>query len=111
MSLGAHDVKKIDGNVTLRLTDGGERFVPLGKDEPEPIAAGDYCYVDDSGDVLCRLEYRQADKTKVMLSSDTCFYIVQGNENTPDDYTMNAAEHLIDLTKRYCGGKERIVWT
>ena len=48
LSLGAHDVSQINGSVTLRMTDGRERFVPLGREKPELIEAGEYCYVDDS---------------------------------------------------------------
>ena len=30
LALGAHDIDHVDGNVTLRFTDGSERFVPIG---------------------------------------------------------------------------------
>ena len=30
LALGAHNMDKADGNVTLRFTDGTERFVPIG---------------------------------------------------------------------------------
>ena len=36
LALGAHDIDHVDGNVTLRFTDGTERFVPIGQDEPVP---------------------------------------------------------------------------
>ena len=55
LSLGAHDVAKVAGDITLRITDGSERFVALGQVAPEPINPGEYCYVDGSEDVLCRL--------------------------------------------------------
>ncbi len=31
LCLGAHDIDKIDGNVTLKITDGSENFIPLGQ--------------------------------------------------------------------------------
>ena len=34
LALGAHDIDRVDGNVTLRFTDGTERFVPIGQSEP-----------------------------------------------------------------------------
>jgi DNA/RNA-binding domain of Phe-tRNA-synthetase-like protein len=111
LSIGAHDVDKVDGNIALRLADGSEHFVPLGKDKPELISAGDYGYFDDSREVLCRLEYRQADKTKVTVSTTTCFYMIQGNENTSSETIMDAVNRLVDVTTSYCGGSERILWT
>jgi DNA/RNA-binding domain of Phe-tRNA-synthetase-like protein len=104
LSLGAHDVAKIRGDVTLRLTAGGERFVPLGRAEPEPVGAGEYCYVDGSGEVLCRLEVRQSDRTKVTEETTACFFLVQGNRNTPRGRIESALNRLIELTQRFCGG-------
>ena len=65
LALGAHDIEHIDGNVNLRLTDGTERFVPIGADDqPEPVKAGEYAYVDDSNEIICHLETRQVEKRK-----------------------------------------------
>ncbi|MBQ1355138.1 MAG: hypothetical protein IIY72_01500 [Solobacterium sp.] len=65
LALGAHDIDRFAGNVTLRLTDGSERFVPLGADEPKPVRAGEYSYIDDSNEIICHLEIRQVEKDKV----------------------------------------------
>jgi DNA/RNA-binding domain of Phe-tRNA-synthetase-like protein len=110
LSLGAHDVAHVTGNVTLRLTDGTERFVPLGATEPEPVPAGEYCYVDDSGEVLCRLEHRQCERTKVTRDTTTCFYILQGNAATPRALIESALGRLVDLTCRLCGGRVEESW-
>jgi DNA/RNA-binding domain of Phe-tRNA-synthetase-like protein len=104
LALGAHDTAKIAGNITLRLTDGTEKFTPLGATEPQNIGAGEYGYVDDSNEVICRLEVRQVEKTKVTLATTACFYIVQGNNHTEQSYIDSIASELIDLTTRFCGG-------
>lgn len=104
LSLGAHDAMKIHGDVALRLTAGGERFVPLGRADPEPVGTGEYAYVDGSGEVLCRLEVRQSERTKVTEETTACFFLVQGNRNTPRDRIERALDRLIELTKRFCGG-------
>ena len=62
LALGAHNIDRVEGDVTLRFTDGSERFVPIGQSEPIPVAAHEYCYCDDSNEVLCRLEIRQVEK-------------------------------------------------
>lgn len=109
LSLGAHDVTTIFGNVHLRLTNGEEGFWPLGSDTPKPVGPGEYAYIDDKNDILCRLEIRQVEKTKITLDTTECFYIVQGNPMTADAYLRSTAEELIAWTKRFCGGQERML--
>ena len=38
LALGAHNMDQVEGNITLRFTDGSERFVPIGQTEPVPVA-------------------------------------------------------------------------
>ena len=109
LSLGAHDLAAINGNVQLRLTDGTEHFWPMGSDKPKVVSPGEYAYIDDNGDVLCRLEVRQGDKTKIDLHTTACFYIVQGNTTTDAASLQTATEELIALIKRFCGGQERML--
>ena len=109
LALGAHNIDRVDGNVTLRFTDGSERFIPIGQAEPLPVAAHEYSYCDDANEVLCRLEIRQVEKTKVDETAQNVFYIVQGNEATPDALLQDTAQRIIDLTTRFCGGTGGII--
>ena len=109
LALGAHNIDRVVGNITLRFTDGSERFVPIGQSEPIPVAAHEYSYCDDANEVLCRLEIRQVEKTKVDEEAQNVFYIVQGNDATPDELLRETAQRIIDLTTRYCGGRGEII--
>ena len=109
LALGAHNIDKVDGDVTLRFTDGTECFQPIGADAPIPIAAHEYSYIDDSNEVLCRLEIRQVLKTLVTEDTTNVFYIVQGNAATTDEYLRDGAQQIIDITTKSCGGKGGIV--
>ena len=109
LALGAHNIDRVDGNVTLRFTDGSERFVPIGQTEPVPVVPHEYCYCDDANEVLCRLEIRQVEKTKVDEEAQNVFYIVQGNEATPDSLLHETAQTIIDLTAKFCGGNGRVI--
>lgn len=109
LALGAHNIDKTDGDVTLRFTDGTEKYIPIGQTEPTPVAPHEYCYCDDSNEVLCRLEIRQVNKTAVDENAENIFYIVQGNEATPDALLTETAQKIIDLTTKYCGGSGDIV--
>lgn len=109
LALGAHNIDKTDGNVTLRFTDGSEDFQPIGTVEPTRSKAHEYSYCDDANDVLCRLEIRQVEKTKVDEDTTNIFYIVQGNEATSDSLLLDTAQEIINRTTKYCGGSGRIV--
>ena len=109
LALGAHNIDKTDGDVTLRFTDGTERYVPLGQNEPTPVAPHEYCYCDDSNEVLCRLEIRQVNKTAVDENATNIFYIVQGNAATPDELLTETAQRIINTMTKYCGGTGHIV--
>ncbi|MDO4466582.1 MAG: phenylalanine--tRNA ligase beta subunit-related protein [Bacillota bacterium] len=109
LALGAHDIDKTDGNVTLRFTNGDENFIPLGKEGAQPINEHEYSYIDDANDVLCRLEIRQVLKTLVTEDSKNVWYIVQGNEFTSQEYLIETAKRIIDLTTKYCGGIGEVI--
>ncbi len=109
LALGAHDIDHIDGNFTLRLTDGSESFIPIGQSESIGVKAGEYCYCDDSNAVLCRLEVRQVEKTKVTEETRNIVYIVQGNEATPYELLRKTAEKIIADTTKYCGGNGKVI--
>ena len=111
LSLGAHDVSAIGGNIHLRLTTGEERFWPLGSGALKPVGSGEYAYIDDQNNILCRLEVRQGEKTKITLDTTECFCIVQGNPVTESEYIRAATEELITLIKRFCGGQEQMLYT
>ena len=109
LSYGAHDMRYIEGNVTLRFTDGTERFVPLGQSEPKAVNPGEYCYCDDSNEVLCRLEIRQVEKTCIRPDTRDIALLVQGNEATEDEYVKKGMTDLIDMIEKYCGGKGELI--
>jgi len=85
--------------------------VPLGASNAVPVKSGEYSYADDANDIICRLEVRQVEKTKITLSSDDIFYIIQGSRDTADDLLRDATQQLVELTKRYCGGTEEILYS
>lgn len=106
LSLGAHDLEKVNGNITLRIANGNEDFLQLGKSEVKKANSGEYCYIDDSNEIICRMECRQSEKTKIELGTKDCFFIVQGNEYTSNEYILSSTYKLLELVKKYCGGKE-----
>lgn len=109
LALGAHDLDKIEGNITLRLTQGNENYIPLGSEEAKEVKAGIYSYIDDANDIICYSEIRQVDKTKVTNESKDIFFIVQGNKETSDKYVKDIAKELITVVTYYLGRTDEIL--
>jgi len=110
LSIGAHDISKITGNIELRLTDGTEQFLPIGYSDIKKLDKGEYAYIDDNNDILCRMDIKQSDKTKVTEGTIDCLYIIQGNEYTNVESIEETAKHLMNLTAKYCGGTAEIIY-
>ena len=105
LALGAHDIDHVHGNIMLRLTKGDEIFVPLGKTEPMQVFPGEYGYIDDANNIICRLEVLQVEPTKVTVESKDIFLIVEGNVNTEMEYVRQGAEEVCRLITKFCGGR------
>lgn len=99
VSIGAHDTEYINGNVELKIIDGDELFIPLGDTNPQPVNAGEYCYVDDSNEIICRLDCRQCDKTKTSANTKSCLFIIQGNNYIQRELLNTVAEEIVDTFK------------
>ena len=109
LCLGAHDIDKVSGNVTLKICNGTENFIPLGSEEAKPINNGEYSFVDDSKDVICWVDIRQVDKTKVTEESKNILYLIIGNQENSYQELENVANEISDITTKYCGGKVTIL--
>ena len=110
LSLGAHDTAAIRGNIHLRLTTGEEAFRPLSTQSSQRVGANEYAYVDEQNHILCRLEVRQSEATKITLATTHCVCFVQGNAATDAAYLQSTAEEFISLVKRFCGGNVRVLY-
>jgi DNA/RNA-binding domain of Phe-tRNA-synthetase-like protein len=111
LSLGAHDIARLVGDIHLRRTDGTEECWPLGAAAPKGIAPGEYAYIDSgANEVICRLEVRQGEKTRVTEETTDCFYILQGNAFTPAASVQAAARLLMEWTRRFLGGEARLLY-
>lgn len=101
LCLGAHDIDKVDGNVTLKITDGTEKFLPLESEELNLVKSGEYSFLDDNNDVVCWLDIRQVDKTKVTEDSKNVLYLIIGNKKTTDEELEKVTNNLISLTTKF----------
>jgi len=108
LSMGAHDILKIRGNIRLVTTDGTERYTPLGQTEQEKVARGEYAAMDDEK-ILCRLDMKQCDETKCGRDTRDILVYVQGNAETSEDDVRRALEKVRDLFRDFCGAEWQIL--
>jgi DNA/RNA-binding domain of Phe-tRNA-synthetase-like protein len=108
-SLGAHDLDVIALPVELRLFNGRETFVPLGREGSEKVRAGEFGYVDAADRVLCRLDVRQAEFSKVTADTENVLLIIEGTASHAPETIRRAFAETIDLVTHHCGGWAEIV--
>ena len=103
-SLGAHDLDRIALPVRLERFRRPEAFVPLGTDQPQSVAAGEFGYVDRAERVLCRLDSLQAEFSKVTAATQRAILIIEATDSLPpatlSDLLANAAVAIV----HQCGG-------
>ena len=94
LSIGAHDLRRLQLPASLTLTQGGEVFHALGSNTSQLLPTGEYAYLDAQGQVLCRMEYRQCEATALHANSDSALFIVQGHPDTDPQYLQRIAADL-----------------
>ncbi len=106
--VGAHDLDKVKGNVRVKISDGSEKYIPMGSASQVPVAKGEYVFVDDEI-VLCRLDVKQGEQTKIINSTKNIFLYVQGNARTEQKELEVALQEICENIVKFCGGKVRRV--
>ncbi|PIN85063.1 MAG: methionine--tRNA ligase [Candidatus Diapherotrites archaeon CG11_big_fil_rev_8_21_14_0_20_37_9] len=101
--VGAHDLDKVKGNVAVRKATGKELYIPLGKTGAMKIDSKEYVFVDDCV-VLCRMDVKQGEHTKVTNETKNVFLYVQGNKYTSNEYLESALKKICENITMYCGG-------
>jgi methionyl-tRNA synthetase len=110
MIMGAYDIGMIDGNVRLKVTDGKEKFVPIGSGKPCKISPKEYALVDESDMVITRWLTKEHEKVKIERSSQGCIVCVQGNKDIPQTEIQKTLELVCNLIVKFCGGEYKILF-
>lgn len=108
ISIGAHDIAHINGDIIFRITDGSEKYTPLGQNEPIKVQKGEYACMDEEK-ILCRMDIKQCNETKVTKDTKEFMIYAQGNKNVKIDYLREALKKACELIIKICGGKYDII--
>jgi DNA/RNA-binding domain of Phe-tRNA-synthetase-like protein len=109
LSIGAHDTAYIAGDaVRFVVTDGSERYTPLGETETIRVSPGEYAG-RDAEKILCRTDVKQCAETRITKETAAFIVYVQGNRETEYAYLQKALTDICELVKETCGGTYEII--
>jgi DNA/RNA-binding domain of Phe-tRNA-synthetase-like protein len=103
--MGGFDTDNVDGDIYLRRSNGGEKFLPLGASEYEETYPGEVVYADDSRILTRRWNYRDADETKITEDSENIVLFIDGSPSIEIGKVEAALDELMNLLKEACGGE------
>ncbi len=93
VSIGAHDADKLAGAPRLEILQRDLSFVPIGGRGTGTARQGEFAYLDDEG-VICRMDIRQCDRTKITEATTRVFVIFQGHESMDTALLQRCIEML-----------------
>jgi len=108
LSIGAHDADHIQGDVTFRLTNGSEKYTPLGENKPIKVSIGEYACMDEEK-ILCRMDIKQCNETKITKETKEFIVYVQGNKAVESEYLQKSFEQVCELIKEIGGGSYQTI--
>jgi len=106
--IGAHNREKIKGNIRFKILNGTELYIPLFQKTQQTVNTGEFGCVDDEK-VLCHMDIKQGDQTKVTEETKNIILYVQGNENIPEKELDEAMLEICHLITKFCGGEYKIL--
>jgi DNA/RNA-binding domain of Phe-tRNA-synthetase-like protein len=78
LPMGAHDIDAVEGNIEVRFSRNGDRFIPFGGQEPEILEEGELVYAAGSTIKTRKWIWRQSDAGKVTAESKNVFFPIDG---------------------------------
>jgi len=78
ISIGAHDIDNLEGAPRLDIIKQDTQFKMIGGGKDGIAKKGEYGYIDEKG-ILCRMDIKQCERTKVTENTKRVLMIFQGN--------------------------------
>ena len=106
LPLGGEDLDAFEGDLRLRITEGGDAFTPLGEGaENDPTLPGELAYVDDAGAVCRCWNWRDGVRTMLTESTTNAFLILESVDPARHDDLAAALDDLAARTQAALGGE------
>ena len=102
LAVGAHDMRKTEGDICFTFAKGDELFYPIGGGEKKALE-GDYIYKDDNG-IMAYLDTRDSELYKIDNDTRDIILIIQGNIYTDTTYRIDALNAICnDIVSNFNG--------
>jgi DNA/RNA-binding domain of Phe-tRNA-synthetase-like protein len=103
--IGGFDTDKIDGDIYLRFSEGGEKFTPLGPGKLEHTYHGEAVYSDNSRILTRRWNFRDAEQTKITTETQHLVMFIDAAPQIPLEEVEKTINQLHILYEKNCGGE------
>jgi DNA/RNA-binding domain of Phe-tRNA-synthetase-like protein len=103
--MGGFDADKVEGDIYLRVSDGGETFTPLGASKQEETYSGEVVYADDARILTRRWNFRDADETKITSETRNLVMFIDASPEIKLENVESALDELLHLLEDACCGK------
>ncbi|MBU9789735.1 phenylalanine--tRNA ligase beta subunit-related protein [Lentilactobacillus sp. TOM.63] len=106
--IGALDLNKIQGGISLEVARGGEPFTAIGEDEEDPALPGEVIYRDDEGATSRCWAWRDAKRVE---ATDDSTDILMYSECLKPEWRENHERAMTELTgniEKYLGAAAKI---
>ncbi|MBK5252912.1 MAG: hypothetical protein JJE03_00320 [Peptostreptococcaceae bacterium] len=108
LSIGAHDLNKVNGDICFTFANEGEEFYPIGGGVKRAVE-GDFIYKDNNG-IMAFLDARDSEEYKIEEDSKDIVLIAQGNANTTVEYRKTALTEIAeDIISNFGGSYDILV--
>jgi DNA/RNA-binding domain of Phe-tRNA-synthetase-like protein len=102
--LAAFDSDKISPNLLLRFAVKNEQFTGIGMKSPV-LLEGNELVIQSGDDIIALYPHRDADRSKVTLSTRTVLVVVCGVPGIPGESLRNARTVAEEYIMRFCSEK------
>ena len=103
LPLGAHDLDSAAGDIQVRFSHAGDRFIPFGAEEAEVLEAGELIYSVGERVKTRRWIWRQSEEGKVTETSRNIFFPIDGFSDSNREAVIAARDELAELLRRHFG--------
>lgn len=77
LPVGAEDLKTIQGDLHLGISQGGESFMPLGSDHDEPALVSEVIYYDNIGAIVRSFNWREGQRTMITEDTEDMIFVLE----------------------------------
>jgi len=103
LPIGGYDLNKINGDIMLRFSPGGESFLGIGSQDAENTAPGEVIYSDNSRILTRRWNYRDCEYSKIDNATTCLALFVEGP--VPEIQDVEIRETTLEISSnlgKYC---------